>query len=71
MSKKHLQQQQNPIPVQPETIILECSARNSIRSSDNNDEWEVSIPPVELKQGDEIGVNQSFLEARGTSTEIL
>ena len=65
------QQQQNPIPVQPETIIIECSARNSIRSSDNNDEWEVSIPPVELKQGDEIGVNQSFLEARGTSTEIL
>jgi hypothetical protein len=65
------QQQQNPIPVQPETIIIECSARNSIRSSDNNDEWEVSIPAVELKQGDEIGVNQSFLEARGTSTEIL
>lgn len=58
-------------PTQPETIVIECSARNSIRTSDSFDEWEVSIPPVELRQGDEIGVNQSFLEARGTATEIL
>lgn len=58
-------------PPQPETIVIECSAQNAIRTSDSYDEWEVSIPPVELQQGDEIGVNQSFLEARGTSTEIL
>ena len=67
MKKDNTPPQQN----QPETIIIECSARNSIRTSDSFDEWEVSIPPVEIRKGDEIGVNQSFLEARGTATEIL
>ena len=62
---------QPPRPPQPETIVIECSAQNAIRTSDSYDEWEVSVPPIELQQGDEIGVNQSFLEARGTSTEIL
>ena len=56
---------------QPETIMIECSAQNSSQTTDNYDEWEVAIPPVKLEQGDEISVNQSFLEARGTSTEIL
>lgn len=60
-----------PITPQPETIMIECSAQNSSQTTDNNDEWEVAIPPVRLEQGDEISVNQSFLEARGTSTEIL
>ena len=62
---------QPPPPPQPETIVIECSAQNAIRTSDSYDEWEVAIPPIQLYQGDEIGVNQSFLEARGTSTEIL
>jgi hypothetical protein len=61
----------NPPPPQPETIMIEASAQNAINKSENNDEWEVAIPPIELEQGDEISVNQSFLEARGTSTEIL
>ncbi len=56
---------------QPETIMVECSAQNSAQSTDNNDEWEVAIPPIRLEQGDAISVNQSFLEARGTSTEVL
>ena len=60
-----------PITPQPETIMIECSAQNSSQTTDNYDEWEVAIPPVKLEQGDEISVNQSFLEARGTSTEIL
>ena len=60
-----------PITPQPETIMIECSAQNSSQTTDNFDEWEVAIPPVRLEQGDEISVNQSFLEARGTSTEIL
>ena len=63
--------QQQPPPPQPETIIIECSGANSIRQTDQNDEWEVSIPPTIIEKGDEISVNQSFLEARGTSTEIL
>ena len=61
-----------PPPPQPETIVLECSNANSIVSSSQNDEWECKInPPVKLEQGDELSVNQSFLEARGTATEIL
>lgn len=60
-----------PPPPQPETIMIECSGANSIRQTDQNDEWEVSIPPTIIEKGDEISVNQSFLEARGTSTEIL
>lgn len=56
---------------QPETIMIEASNNNSSQSSDNNDEWECAIPPIELRQGDEISVNTSFLEARGTSTDIL
>lgn len=63
--------QLQPPPPQPETIIIECSGANSIRQTDENDEWEVSIPPTIIEKGDEISVNQSFLEARGTSTEIL
>ena len=60
-----------PPPPQPETIMIEASGANSIRQTDQNDEWEVSIPPTIIEKGDEISVNQSFLEARGTSTEIL
>ena len=56
---------------QPETIMIEASNNNSSQSSENNDEWECAIPPIELRQGDEISVNTSFLEARGTSTDIL
>ena len=66
-----MSQQLQPPPPQPETIIIECSGANSIRQTDENDEWEVSIPPTIIEKGDEISVNQSFLEARGTSTEIL
>ena len=69
MNNKGLQVPQ--ITPQPETIMIECSAQNSLQTTDNYDEWEVAIPPVLLQQGDEISVNQSFLEARGTSTEIL
>lgn len=58
-------------PPQPETIMIEASNNNSSQSSDNNDEWECAIPPIRLEQGDEISVNTSFLEARGTSTDIL
>lgn len=60
-----------PITPQPETIMIECSAQNSSQTTDNYDEWEVAIPPVRLEQGDEISVNTSFLEARGTSGDIL
>jgi len=60
-----------PPPPQPETIMIECSGANSIRQTDQNDEWEVSIPPTIIEKGDEISVNQSFLEARGASQEIL
>lgn len=56
---------------QPETIMIEASNNNSSQSSENNDEWECAIPPIRLEQGDEISVNTSFLEARGTSTDIL
>lgn len=58
-------------PPQPETIMIECSSQNAVRTSESFDEWEVALPPIQLEKGDEISVNQSFLEARGTSTEIL
>ena len=58
-------------PVQPETIMIEASARNAVRTTEQNDEWEVAVNPVQVYRGDEISVNMSFLDARGTGSEIL
>ena len=66
-----ISQQQAQEPPQPETIMIEASARNAIRTTNNYDEWESAVVPTPIYKGDEISVNMSFLDARGTGTEIL
>ena len=61
----------NEPPPQPETIMIEAAARNSIRTTSNFDEWECATIPTPIYAGDEISVNMSFLDAKGTGTEIL
>ena len=61
----------NEPPPQPETIMIESAARNSIRTTTQGDEWETAVVPTPIYAGDEISVNMSFLDARGTGTEIL
>ena len=62
----------NQPPPQAETILIEAAQVNANQVSADFDTWTVPVrPAIELQQGDELSVNTSFLEARGTNSDIL
>ena len=65
------QQVPGPPPQSQQTIVIEAAARNAVRTSTDNADWEVAVAPTQLYAGDIVSVNQSFLECRGADPSVL